>query len=163
LPSVFRVTTAASASIAAATLGAAGLLADRNHEPLREVAVDALHAVVAFRSERHVRLLDGGLGGLWDSLAGDYPTADGWIRLHTTCPPPRGGGGGVPGGAGGGAGVAGGVARGWAGGLEPAGIAGGGVAAAPPSRDEWRAHVQGARVGGCPLVPLGGGAICPPV
>jgi len=83
LPSVFRVTTAATASIAAATLGAAGFLADRNHELVRDVLVDALHAVVAFRSERYVRILDGGLGGLWDPLAGDYRTRDGWIRLHT--------------------------------------------------------------------------------
>jgi hypothetical protein len=83
LPSVFHVTTAAAASIAAATLGAAGLLADRNDEPLRAVDVDSLHAVVAFRSERHVRPLDGVLDDLWDPLAGDYRAADGWIRLHT--------------------------------------------------------------------------------
>src|SRR5262249_39149854 len=86
LPSIFRVTMVASASIAAATVGAAGLLAERNREPLREVCVDALHAVVAFRSERHVRLLDGELGELWDPLAGDYRSADGWIRLHTNYP-----------------------------------------------------------------------------
>src|SRR5262249_5024903 len=83
LPSVFDVTSAATASIAAATLGAAGLLADRNREPVRGVQVDSLQAVVAFRSERHIRMLDGVLGDLWDPLAGDYPTADGWIRLHT--------------------------------------------------------------------------------
>src|SRR5262249_19428573 len=59
LPSVFPVTAAASASVAAATLAAAGVLADRNREPLREVAIDALHAVIAFRSERHVRIIGG--------------------------------------------------------------------------------------------------------
>src|SRR5262249_60606113 len=62
LPSIFRVTTAASASIAAATLGAAGLLAGRNREPLREVCVGALHAAGAFRRGRRVRLLHGQLG-----------------------------------------------------------------------------------------------------
>jgi len=163
LPSVFRVTTAASASIAAATLGAAGLLADRNHEPLREVAVDALHAVVAFRSERHVRLLDGGLGGLWDSLAGDYPTADGWIRLHTNYPHHRAAALRVLDVPAERAAIAAAVAQRSAQELETAVIAAGGVAAALPSRDEWRAHVHGARVAECPLVTLEAGAICPPV
>src|SRR5262249_36472898 len=86
LPSVFPVTAAASASVAAATLAAAGVLADRNREPLREVAIDALHAVIAFRSERHVRIIGGSLGDLWDPLAGDYRTTDGWVRLHTNYP-----------------------------------------------------------------------------
>jgi len=162
LPSVFRVTTAATASIAAATLGAAGLLADRNNEPLREVLVDAVHAVVAFRSERHVRILNGGLGGLWDSLAGDYRTADGWIRLHTNYPHHRAAALralDVPAER---AAIASVVAQRSAQELETAVIAAGGVAAALRSRDEWRAHAHGARVAECPPVALEAGASCPP-
>src|SRR5262245_51108582 len=141
LPSIFRVTTAASASIAAATLGAAGLLADRNREPLREVRVDALHAAVAFRSERHVRLLDGVIGELWDPLAGDYRTADGWIRLHTNYPHHRAAALHVLGVTPDRAAVTALVARRPGQELETAVIAAGGVAAALRSRDERRITV----------------------
>src|SRR5262249_4313457 len=163
LPSVFPVTTVATASIAAATLGAAGLLADRNRESLRGVHVSTPQAAIAFRSERHVHALDGALGDLWDPVAGDYPTADGWIRLHTNyahhrtaalrvlgVPPDR-------------AAVTAAVARHSAVELETAVIAAGGVAAALRSRDTWRAHPHGARVGACPLVTIERGTSCPPV
>src|SRR5215468_7167152 len=163
LPSVFRVTTAASASIGAATLGAAGLLADRNREPLRGVHVDALHAVIAFRSERHVRMLDGVLGDLWDPVAGDYRAADGWIRLHTNYAHHRAAALralGVPSER---AAIAAAVAQRSAHELEAAVVAAGGVAAALRSRDEWRAHAHGARVPDCPLVAVGPGEASPPV
>src|SRR5262245_51570293 len=163
LPSIFRVTTAASASIAAATLGAAGLLADRNRERLREVRVDALHAAVAFRSERHVRLLDGVMGGLWDPLAGDYRSADGWIRLHTNYPHHRAAALHVLGVAPERAAVASAVARRSAEELETAVLAAGGVAGALRARDEWRAHAHGARVADCPLVAIEAGEVCAPV
>jgi hypothetical protein len=163
LPSVFRVTTAASASIAAATLGAAGLLADRNRERLREVRVDALHAVVALRSERHVRLLDGVLGELWDALAGDYPSADGWIRLHTNYAHHRAAALRVLGVGAERAAVASAVARRSARELETAVLAAGGVAGALRTRDEWRAHPHGARVADCPLVAIEAGEVCAPV
>jgi len=163
LPSIFRVTTAASASIAAAMLGAAGLLADRNRERLREVRVDALHAAVAFRSERHVRLLDGVLGELWDPLAGDYRSADGWIRLHTNYPHHRAAALHVLGVAPDRAAVASAVARRSAEELETAVLAAGGVAGALRARDEWRAHAHGARVADCPLVAIEAGEVCAPV
>src|SRR5262249_55017524 len=163
LPSIFRVTTAASASIAAATVGAAGLLAERSREPLREVFVDALHAVVAFRSERHVRLLDGELGELWDPLAGDYRSADGWIRLHTNYPHHRAAALRVLGVAPERAVVASAVARRSAEELETAVLAAGGVAGALRSRDEWGAHAHGARVADCPLVAIEAGEACAPV
>jgi len=163
LPSVFRVTTAATASIAAATLGAAGLLADRNREPVRQVRVDGLHAVVAFRSERHVRVLDGDLGGLWDPLAGDYRTADGWIRLHTNYRHHRAAALHVLGVPAERAAIASAVARRSAQELETAVMAAGGVAAALRSREEWRAHPHGARIADCPLVAVEPAAACPPV
>jgi hypothetical protein len=161
LPSVFPVTTAAAASVAAATLAAGGLLADRNREPLRAVAVDALHAAVAFRSERHVRILDGTLGDLWDPLAGDYRTADGWIRLHTNYPHHRVAALQVLGVPPDRAAVTSRVAERTAHDLESAVIAAGGVAAALRSRDEWHVHAHGARIGECPLVAIEPGEDCP--
>jgi crotonobetainyl-CoA:carnitine CoA-transferase CaiB-like acyl-CoA transferase len=163
LPSVFGVTTAATASIAAATLGAAGLLADRNREAVRQVRVDALHAVVAFRSERHVRVLGGGLGDLWDPLAGDYRTADGWIRLHTNYQHHRAAALRVLGVPAERAAIASAVAQRSAQELETAVMAAGGVAAALRSREEWRAHPHGGRIADCPLVTIEPGAACPPV
>ena len=163
LPSVFHVTAAASASIGAATLAAAGLLADRTGEPLRDVHVDALHAVVAFRSERHVRMLDGGLGDLWDPLAGDYRAADGWIRLHTNYPHHRAAALLVLGATAERSAFASAVAWRSAQELETAVVAAGGVAAALRSRDEWRAHAHGARVAECPLVAVEPGTPCPSV
>ncbi|MFT3855221.1 MAG: CoA transferase [Ilumatobacteraceae bacterium] len=83
LPSVFDVTALATASIAAAHLAAAGLQAARSGAPAREVTVDRTQAAAAFLSERFF-LPDGWeRPPVWDPLAGDYPCADGWIRLHT--------------------------------------------------------------------------------
>lgn len=163
LPSVFYVTTAAVASIASATLGAGGLLADRNREPLRAVDVDTLHAVVAFRSERYVRLLDGVLDDLWDHLAGDFRAADGWIRLHTNYAHHRRAALRVLAVAPERAAVATAVAQRSAEELESAVVAAGGVAAALRSRDAWRAHAHGSRVAECPLVTVEAGGDCPPV
>ena len=163
LPSVFSVTAAASASVAAATLAAAGVLADRNCEPLREVAIDAMHAVIAFRSERHVRIIDGSLGDLWDPLAGDYRATDGWVRLHTNYPHHRAAALRVLGVAPERAAVTSAITRQSAQEVESAVVAAGGVAAALRSRDEWRAHDHGARVAECPLVDIAPCGVSPPV
>ena len=98
----------------------------------------------------------------WDSLAGDYPCADGWIRLHTNAPhhrraalavlglssdavpdqgtvPDRGT-------------VAAAVAR-WEGqALETAVISAGGCAAQMRSSEEWAEHPAGAAVAKEPLI-----------
>jgi crotonobetainyl-CoA:carnitine CoA-transferase CaiB-like acyl-CoA transferase len=92
----------------------------------------------------------------WDSLAGDYPCADGWIRLHTNAPhhrqaalaalglpvdpvPDRGT-------------VAAAVA-GWAGeALERAVLSAGGCAARMRSVQEWSQHPAGAAVAQEPLI-----------
>jgi hypothetical protein len=83
LPSVFPVTAVTTGAIAAATLAAAELWRVRGGPPTAPVAVDTHHAALACRSELLVELLDGDLGPLWDSIAGVYSTANGWIRLHT--------------------------------------------------------------------------------
>jgi len=82
LPSGFAVGTAAQASIAACTLAAAHLHALRGG-PAQPVSVDMRHAAVEFRSERHLRVDGAPAAELWDPLAGLYPCADGFVRLHT--------------------------------------------------------------------------------
>lgn len=87
LPSVFPVTSAATASVAVATLAAAELWAARGAPPA-EVAVDARHAALACRSERLTTVtVAGGPGSelptdIWGPISGDYATRDGWVRLH---------------------------------------------------------------------------------
>lgn len=90
LPSSFAVGTAAQASIAATALAAASLHHQRGGPPQR-VAVGMRHAAAEFRSERFLRV-DGQEGPEpWDAIAGLYPTADGWVRLHTNFPHHRDG------------------------------------------------------------------------
>lgn len=82
LPSSFRVDAAAQTSIAAAALAAAEIWRWRTGRS-QEVAVDMRAAATEFRSERHVRLDGAPPGESWDAIAGLYPTADGFVRLHT--------------------------------------------------------------------------------
>jgi len=90
LPSSFKVAEAAQATIAVAALAAAELLQLRTGYRQR-VSVDRRHAAVEFRSERHMRVAGTAPSELWDSIAGLYSTADGWVRLHTNFPRHRDG------------------------------------------------------------------------
>ncbi|MBY0275528.1 acyl-CoA transferase, partial [Candidatus Binatia bacterium] len=83
LPSVFAVTSLATASVALATLGAAELEAARHVARPRAVHVDRVHAALAFRRELYASPVGWELPPLWDPIAGDYSARDGWIRLHT--------------------------------------------------------------------------------
>src|SRR5271165_2397752 len=83
LPSVYNVTALACASVGAATASVAAVLAARAGAAIRTAYVDREHASVAFRSERYLEPLGWTLPPVWDPIAGDYKTADGWIRLHT--------------------------------------------------------------------------------
>jgi crotonobetainyl-CoA:carnitine CoA-transferase CaiB-like acyl-CoA transferase len=89
---------------------------------------------------------------LWDSIAGDYQTDDGWIRLHTNLPRHkaaalRGLGCSEARDA-----VAEAVRLWQRDALENAIVAEGGVAAAMRSRDEWLAHPQGQAVVQDPMI-----------
>lgn len=86
LPSVYEVSALASATVAAATLAVSELLATRTGQSLRSVHVERAHIDAAFQSERLLRALGWQLPAVWDPLAGDYPTQDGYIRLHTNYP-----------------------------------------------------------------------------
>ena len=75
LPSAFAVTDLAVASIAAAAREVAALIGSDH------VAVDRVLASMWFQTS--IRPIGWDLPAVWDAVAGDYETADGWIRLHT--------------------------------------------------------------------------------
>lgn len=84
LPSRLPVTPLAQATVGAASLAAAELLALRNGNlPLS--TVDSVATAVAFVSERHLRLDDRALMTM-DPLSRFLPAADGWVRLHGNYP-----------------------------------------------------------------------------
>lgn len=83
LPSIYPVTTLATACVSLATLAAADVLRLRTDGRPAPVHIDRRHAAVAFRSERYLRALGWEVPPAWDPIAGDYQTADGFIRLHT--------------------------------------------------------------------------------
>jgi crotonobetainyl-CoA:carnitine CoA-transferase CaiB-like acyl-CoA transferase len=86
LPSVYRVGTLATATIAAAALAAAECFRLRTGCGQR-VEVDMRRALAAFRSERYLRINDGPPPALRDPIMGFYETRDGrWIQLHTNFP-----------------------------------------------------------------------------
>ncbi len=86
LPSAFDVTGLATSTVAAATLAAAQLQAVRRSAPLAPVTLDSTQACAAFRAETLFTPIGWELPPLWDPIAGNYRTADGWIRLHTNYP-----------------------------------------------------------------------------
>ncbi|MDW8315134.1 MAG: CoA transferase [Rhodovarius sp.] len=85
-PSSFPVDRVAQATIAAAGLAAAAIHAARG-AAMPRVFVDRRAAAIEFRSERHLRPAR----EAWDSIAGLYRSADGWLRLHTNFPHHRAG------------------------------------------------------------------------
>ena len=88
----------------------------------------------------------------WDSVAGDYRTADGWIRLHTNAPHHRAAALRVLGVDGDRAAVAAIVAAWAASDLQEAIVAAGGCAAELLAPAAWAVHPQGLAVAGTPLV-----------
>jgi crotonobetainyl-CoA:carnitine CoA-transferase CaiB-like acyl-CoA transferase len=90
LPSSFRVDAAAQATIAASALAAAAIWRQRTGQT-QQVAVDMRAAATEFRSEHHLRINGARPGETWDAIAGIYPTADGFVRLHTNFPHHRAG------------------------------------------------------------------------
>ena len=86
LPSIYRVGTLASATIAATGLAAAECFRLRTGCRQR-VEVDMRRALAAFRSERYLRVNGGPPPALRDPVMGFYATRDGrWIQLHTNFP-----------------------------------------------------------------------------
>ncbi len=155
LPSVFDVTGLAVAAVGVACLAAAELLGERSGRAVPSVEIESRSACAAFLCERLFSPLGWELPALWDPIAGDYETADGWIRLHTNysahrsaalralrlTEPDRDG-------------VAAAV-RAWKGDeLEERVVHKGGCAAVMRSGDEWVAHPHGAAVAAEPAVAM---------
>ena len=148
LPSIFDVTGFATATVGAAALAVAELGRVRAGGSLAPVTVERLAASASFRFEALLRAEGWELPPIWDPVAGDYRTADGWIRLHTNyrhhldaalsvlgTPADRD--------------AVTAAVRPWkADELESAVVAAGGCAAAMRTADEWAAHPAGAATAG---------------
>ncbi|MER2214538.1 CoA transferase [Methylobacterium brachiatum] len=151
LPSVFRVTELAAASIATAGVALAEVAGLDG-----EVAVDRRLASAWFATS--LRPDGWHVPAPWDPVAGDYRTRDGWIRLHTNAPHHRAAAERVLGAQADRAGMARAVA-GWAKAeLEAAILAEGGCAAEMRGLEEWASHPQGRAVSAEPLVAFAPGS-----
>jgi CoA-transferase family III len=148
LPSAFAVTGLAAGSVAAAALALAEVAGSA--EP---VTIDRRLASFWFASS--IRPEGWRVPAPWDPFAGDYPTRDGWIRLHTNAPHHRAAAERVLGLHADRDGMAQAVS-GWdKTALEAAILGEGGCAAEMRGLDAWAAHPAGRAVAAEPLVALG--------
>ncbi len=151
LPSCFAVTDLATSAIGAVGSAVAGLLEDLNLVANRPgVQVDQRLASLWFAQSIHP--IGWKLPPLWDAIAGDYRTKDGWIKLHTNLDHHRAAAISVLETKEVREEVEMAVSTWCADDLEAAIIQSGGVAAAMRSRGAWRAHPQGKAVASEPLV-----------
>ncbi|BBP72477.1 coa transferase caib/baif family protein [Pseudomonas sp. Seg1] len=143
LPSAFAVTELACASIAAAGQAISELLNQQTGR-LPEVEVD--RRLASFWFATSIRPIGWQLPPLWDPVAGDYATQDGWIRLHTNAPHHRAAAESVLGACTDRAAMAAKVAQ-WASkDLEQALVDAKGCAAEMRSWAQWQQHPQGLAV-----------------
>ncbi|MGV8925570.1 MAG: CoA transferase [Ewingella sp.] len=85
-PCAYPVTEFATASIALASMALAALMIESG-VPVPSIDVDRRRASLWFSTSFSPR--GWALPPVWDAIAGDYVTADGWIRLHTNAPAHR--------------------------------------------------------------------------
>ncbi len=83
LPCAYPVTEFATASVAVASLALAAFMAEGGTTS-PDIMVDRRLASLWFATT--FRPQNWELPPVWDAIAGDYATADGWIRLHTNAP-----------------------------------------------------------------------------
>lgn len=152
LPSAFAVTELACASIAVAGQAAAELIGQQTGR-LPPLEVD--RRLASFWFSTSLRPIGWSVPPMWDPVAGDYPTADGWIRLHTNAPHHRLAAQKVLGTCIDRAEMAAKVARWNKAELEQAVVDAGGCAAQMRSWQAWQTHPQGMAVNAEPLVHLG--------
>jgi crotonobetainyl-CoA:carnitine CoA-transferase CaiB-like acyl-CoA transferase len=146
LASAYPVSALATAAVATAADAVARLTGAEHAE------VDRALADAWFRQS--LRPVGWALPSPWDPIAGDYPAADGWIRLHTNAPHHRAAALRVLGVDAERTAVAEAVAR-WRGEeLEDAVVAAGGCAAVLHPPGEWARSAPGAAVAREPLVAL---------
>jgi hypothetical protein len=140
LPSVFAVSDFAAAAIAAAGAAVGELVATRFGVSPR-ITVSRRLASLWFGFS--IRPAGWTLPAPWDPIAGDYATADGWIRLHTNAPHHRDAALSVLGVSADKSAVSRAVANWKADALETAVVQNKGCAAAMRSSATWRMHAQG--------------------
>jgi hypothetical protein len=149
LPSAFAVTDLACASIAVAAQAVSELLNQRTgHLP----AIEVDRRLASFWFATSLRPVGWTVPPLWDPVAGDYPTKDGWIRLHTNAPHHRAAAESVLGACADRAAMATKVAQWASADLEQAVVGAKGCAAQMRSWTQWQQHPQGRAVNAEPLV-----------
>ncbi|WP_460112136.1 CoA transferase [Pseudomonas sp. H3_D04] len=155
LPSAFAVTDLACASIAAAGQAVSELLQQHTGR-LPNLEVD--RRLASFWFATSIRPVGWSVPPLWDPVAGDYATQDGWIRLHTNAPHHRAAAESVLGTCADRAAMASKVAQ-WAKtDLEQAVVDAGGCAAEMRNWAQWQAHPQGLAVNAEPLIQFSAGS-----
>jgi len=154
LASAYAVSDFAAASLAAAALAVRELM-----DVAGAVTVDRSLADRWFAAA--LTPLGWRLPSPWDAVAGDYATADGWIRLHTNAPRHKAAALGVLGVEADRDAVAAAVADRAGDELEAAVVRAGGGAAVMRSATEWSRHPQGSSIAAEPLVHLAEGGTGP--
>ncbi|MGB6212492.1 CoA transferase [Pseudomonas mandelii] len=155
LPSAFAVTDLACASIAAAGQAVSELLQQHTG---RSPSLEVDRRLASFWFATSIRPVGWSVPPLWDPVAGDYATQDGWIRLHTNAPHHRAAAESVLGTCADRAAMASKVAQ-WAKtDLEQAVVDAGGCAAEMRSWAQWQAHPQGLAVNAEPLIQFSAGS-----
>ncbi|MET1067554.1 MAG: CoA transferase [Pseudomonas prosekii] len=149
LPSAFAVTDLACASIAAAGQALGELL---QQHTARTPALEVDRRLASFWFATSIRPVGWSVPPLWDPIAGDYATRDGWIRLHTNAPHHRAAAERVLGACSDRVAMATAVAK-WAStDLELAVVEAAGCAAEMRTWAQWQAHPQGIAVNAEPLI-----------
>ena len=149
LPSAFAVSDLACASIGAAGQAVSELLRQQTgHLP----AVEVDRRLASFWFATSLRPIGWEVPPLWDPVAGDYATKDGWIRLHTNAPHHRAAAESVLGACADRAAMAAKVAQWRSADLEQAVVEAMGCAAEMRSWAQWQQHPQGLAVNAEPLV-----------
>lgn len=151
LPSAFAVTELASASIGVAGQAVAELI---HQQTGRLPSLEVDRRLASFWFSTSIRPVGWSVPPLWDPVAGDYATADGWIRLHTNAPHHRQAAEKVLGACTDRADMASKVIRWNKAELEQAVVDAGGCAAQMRSWQAWQIHPQGMAVNAEPLVHL---------
>lgn len=150
-PSCFSVSPLASASIGAVGSAVSALVSELGYTAAAPHAtVDQRLASLWFSMS--IQPVGWDLPPIWDAIAGDYETKDGWIKLHTNLPHHKAAALVVLGTANQREKVAAAVRAWQADDLEREIVAAGGVAAAMRSRADWQAHPQGIAVAAEPLI-----------
>ncbi|VVD76848.1 Formyl-CoA:oxalate CoA-transferase [Pandoraea pneumonica] len=157
LPCAFPFTDFATASIATASLAIAALATGEAGGygltgGIKLPAVNVDRRLASFWFQTTFRAQGWTSSPLWDPIAGDYQTSDGWIRLHTNAPHHRAAALAVLGVPGERDAVTRAVATWQADALETAVVSQGGCAAAMRTLAQWDAHPQGLAVAAEPLL-----------